>query len=474
MKLSIRQKLFLLSLIVLAGNGVLGYAVYESNQKLHSSEQWVHHTELVIYQSANILSTAKDIETTSQGFVITGDSTFLDPLYSAKKTAFNNLVRLKYLTKDNPSQQRRIDSLDRYFYKLLTFSFKTIELRSKQGLTPAIAFISTKTDNSNADSIGKITDAIQKEENGLLRVRNQTNERSVEAFKLFSRVMFISMVGFTILLIIFISKYLLQNKEKENRVVELAIANEERTKMVSDLMLRNIDLEQFAYIISHNLRAPVANIIGASSAFNDPDLSTDDKKILINGINTSVMRLDDVVKDLNRILQVKGEINETKEIVHFSTLVDEIKSSIQNLVDKHGIEIKYDFSEINGFLTLRAYLYSIFYNLISNSIKYRRQDVHCLIEIKSSLTKNKLELIFTDNGMGIDLKKSGDQIFGLYRRFHNNTEGKGLGLFMVKTQVQALNGKISLQSKENVGTTFKIEFEIGSPVQTTQGLKIQG
>ena len=460
MRLSIRQKLFLLSLIVLAGNGVLGYAVYESNQKLRSSEQWVNHTELVIYQSANILSIAKDIETTSQGFVITGNSTFLDPLYSAKKTAISNLVQLKHLTQDNPSQQRRIDSLDLYINKLINFSFKTIELRSKQGLIPAIAYISAKTGIGYADSIRKSIDAVQQEENRLLRLRNQANEHSVNAFKLFSRIMFISMVGFAILLIFFISKYLLQNKEKEKRMVELAIANEERTKMVSDLMLRNIDLEQFAYIISHNLRAPVANIIGASTALSDPELSTDDKKILINGINTSVTRLDDVVKDLNHILQVKGDINETKEIVHFSTLVDEIKSSIQNLVDKHGIEIKYDFSEINGFLTLRAYLYSIFYNLISNSIKYRRQHVHCLIEIESSLVKNKLELIFTDNGMGIDLKKSGDQIFGLYRRFHNNTEGKGLGLFMVKTQVQALNGKISLQSKENAGTTFKIEFEI--------------
>src|SRR5580692_7840188 len=129
MRLSIRQKLFLFSLIVLAGNGVLGYAVYESNQKLHGSEQWVYHTELVIYQSANILSIAKDIETTSQGFVITGDSTFLDQLYSAKKTVFGNLVQIKHLTQDNPSQQRRIDSLDLYIHKLLNFSSITIELR---------------------------------------------------------------------------------------------------------------------------------------------------------------------------------------------------------------------------------------------------------------------------------------------------------------------------------------------------------
>jgi len=129
-------------------------------------------------------------------------------------------------------------------------------------------------------------------------------------------------------------------------------------------------------------------------------------------------------------------------------------------VDKYDIEIKYDFSEIDGFLTLRGYLYSIFYNLISNSIKYRRKEINCRIEIKSHLTKNKLELTFSDNGMGINLKKSGDLIFGLYRRFHSTAEGKGLGLFMVKTQVEALGGKISVQSLENIGTEFKIEFKL--------------
>jgi signal transduction histidine kinase len=170
------------------------------------------------------------------------------------------------------------------------------------------------------------------------------------------------------------------------------------------------------------------------------------------------MRLDEVVKDLNHILQVKGDINETKEIVHFSTLVKEITFSIQNLVDKYNIEINYDFSEIDGFLTLRGYLYSIFYNLISNSIKYRRKGIHSVIEVKSRLVNNKLELTFSDNGMGINLEKNGDQFFGLYKRFHSSAEGKGLGLFMVKTQVEALGGKISVQSQEGVGTEFKIEF----------------
>jgi signal transduction histidine kinase len=110
-------------------------------------------------------------------------------------------------------------------------------------------------------------------------------------------------------------------------------------------------------------------------------------------------------------------------------------------------------------VTLKSYLYSIFYNLISNSIKFRQKQVPCIIEIKSNLLKNNVELIFTDNGMGIDLKKKGDHIFGLYKRFHPHTEGKGMGLFMVKTQVETLSGKISIESEVNKGTQFRIEFE---------------
>jgi len=226
------------------------------------------------------------------------------------------------------------------------------------------------------------------------------------------------------------------------------------------ILQRNKDLEQFAYIISHNLRAPVANILGAGSRLNDPLLSKEKQKILSNGLNESVTKLDNVVKDLNHILQVKREINEIKEKVRFSKLVNDIKISIKNLIDNDDIEIKYDFSEIDELLTLKSYLYSIFYNLISNSIKYRQQQVPGIIEIKSHHVKNKIELIFTDNGMGIDLQKRGDQVFGLYKRFHTNIEGKGMGLFMVKTQVETLGGKISIKSEVNKGTEFKIEFEI--------------
>jgi CHASE3 domain sensor protein len=134
MKITIRQKLFLSVFIILMCNSVAVYLVYKSNQRLLNSEYWVHHTEQVIYQSANIRSLGQDIETASRGYVITCDSAFLEPLHNAKKTTFAHIAQLKQLTSDNYAQQQRIDSLDMYMHQLVNFSFKTVELRNKQGL----------------------------------------------------------------------------------------------------------------------------------------------------------------------------------------------------------------------------------------------------------------------------------------------------------------------------------------------------
>jgi signal transduction histidine kinase len=244
-----------------------------------------------------------------------------------------------------------------------------------------------------------------------------------------------------------------------HNISERKLAELERTKITTELIQHNKDLEQFAYIISHNLRAPVANILGAARAMNHPRLSANEKDILSRGLKESVTRLDNVVRDLTHILQVKREINEVKEKIQFSQLVDDIKASIKNLIEDK-IKINCDFSEINEFLTLKSYLYSIFFNLISNSIKYARPQVPCFIEIKSRLVNDRVELTFIDNGMGIDLEKKGDQVFGLYKRFHTKIEGKGIGLFMVKTQVETLGGKISLKSEVNKGSEFKIELAL--------------
>jgi PAS domain S-box-containing protein len=233
----------------------------------------------------------------------------------------------------------------------------------------------------------------------------------------------------------------------------------ERTKITDDLTLRNKDLEQFTYIISHNLRGPVATILGLSTLIQTKNLSKKANNECLAGLEISAKKLDETIVDLNNILRTRSGISEKKRFVELSDIVGDIKESIHNLIDREKVVIKIDFSQIDEIFTIKSYLYSILYNLISNSIKYRKPGEIPVIEIRSLKHNNNVILIFKDNCMGIDLNLHGDKVFGLYKRFHLNVEGKGMGLYMVKTQIETLGGKVSLKSEVDKGTEIILEFE---------------
>ncbi|RYZ97991.1 MAG: PAS domain S-box protein, partial [Sphingobacteriaceae bacterium] len=241
-------------------------------------------------------------------------------------------------------------------------------------------------------------------------------------------------------------------------ITDKKIADIERDKITADLVQRNKDLEQFTYIVSHNLRAPVANILGLSNLLNDVDACEDESQEVLKALSNSVTSLDKVILDLNNILQVSQEVNDKVEQVSLPDLVEEIRSGISQMMDKNRVTLTYDFSEVGEILTLKTYLYSIFQNLIINSIKYRRADTDPVISIKSKLNTHRVCIFFDDNSKGIDLAKYGPHIFGLYKRFDTSVEGKGMGLFMVKKQVESLGGSISVKSELNKGTEFKVEL----------------
>lgn len=236
-------------------------------------------------------------------------------------------------------------------------------------------------------------------------------------------------------------------------------AEDERETLISDMIQRNRDLEQFTFIISHNLRAPTANIIGFTEILQDENLSQEERQIFLVNLAKSVKGLDAVIKDINTILQVKQEVNENKEIISFTSIVNQIYNSMGNAIEKRKVNIITDFEAIDEIFSLKVYMYSIFHNLISNSIKYGKPNEAPVIRIKSKIEYGNIILTFNDNGLGFDMKTKGDKVFGLYKRFHSHVEGKGMGLFMVKTQVEAIGGNITVKSEVNVGTEFTIEFK---------------
>ena len=232
----------------------------------------------------------------------------------------------------------------------------------------------------------------------------------------------------------------------------------QREKITLELMERNNNLEQYAYIVSHNLRAPVANILGIANLVEMPDTEMKDKQEALAHLFSSARRLDEVIRDLNMILQVQQNIHEQKEDVNLDEVVKDIQIAILDLLRKSQVEITTNF-KVKAVSTVKSYLYSIFYNLVTNSIKYKREGTRPVIRITSEQADNHVRIKFVDNGLGIDLEAHGSKIFGLYNRFHvDHAEGKGIGLFMTKTEVEALGGKISVKSQVNIGTEFLIEL----------------
>ncbi len=231
----------------------------------------------------------------------------------------------------------------------------------------------------------------------------------------------------------------------------------ERETMTADLVQRYKDLEQFTYIVSHNLRAPVANIMGLSNMLNTFDFNLTEREDVLTALGTSINMLDQITLDLNNILRVHGSMHKRIEPVVFQSLVDDITQRLSLLISEEHATIKTDFYGAEKIFTIKSYLHNIFYNLIINGIRYRQPGLDPFISISAVEKDDKLEIMFKDNGRGIG-EENLKNLFGLYRRFDTSVEGKGMGLFLVKMQVENLGGKISVQSKVGIGTIFKLEF----------------
>lgn len=253
-----------------------------------------------------------------------------------------------------------------------------------------------------------------------------------------------------------VSSDITERKNADNKLLEL---NRNLRNYTAELVTANKGLEQFSYIVSHNLRAPVANILGLGELLTTEDYPHDLKQQLLQEVISNIRRLDTIITDLNDILQVKVDMSEKKEQIDLMELTQGITHGIGRIIKQEKVEVRTDFSDFKEFHAPKSYLHSIFSNLIFNSIKYRRPGVKPVIEIKTKEDQDHWVFEFRDNGMGMDLKRRENQVFGLYKRFHTHVEGKGMGLFMVKTQVELMGGKIEVFSKVNEGTRFVLEFK---------------
>ncbi len=240
-------------------------------------------------------------------------------------------------------------------------------------------------------------------------------------------------------------------------ITSLIIRQQELEALVGITSEQNKRLINFTYIVSHNIRSHVANIIGIVN-LNELDESAVGDKTALSFIKKSSSSLDETIKALNDIISIQNNTNLPMTTVNVQSEIKKIVESLTMLFYKKGIVINYLLGDEDEIFTNPAYFESILLNLITNSLKYRSTERSLIINIDIQELPDYYLLTFNDNGIGIDLDRHRDRLFGMFNTFNGNQDAKGMGLFIVKTQVEALKGYIEVESELGECTTFKIYF----------------
>ena len=232
----------------------------------------------------------------------------------------------------------------------------------------------------------------------------------------------------------------------------------ERELMIKELLKSNADLKQFSFITSHNLRAPLSNITGILNILDYESLNEYNQK-MITMLDKSVKQLGQTIDDLAKILILKNNVNVEMANIDLAETFHHVKSVFVNTLNDVCAHVVTDF-KVSHISFNPTYFESIMVNLISNAIKYRSTNRSLVIHVATRFGSNDdIVLEFSDNGIGIDMKRHKNKVFGLYQRFHDHIEGHGLGLFIIKSQIVALGGKIDMRSEVDKGTTFIIRLK---------------
>ncbi len=242
-------------------------------------------------------------------------------------------------------------------------------------------------------------------------------------------------------------------------VTEEKKQEKEKEQLIRELTLNNKDLKQFSYITSHNLRAPLSNLTGLLNLIEDIEVENPELRDIIQGFNKSTHLLNETIDDLTKVMIIKDNTSIQKENVSLNEVFENVFSQLTFQIESHKPILRINFEKVSVLNINKSYIESILLNLLTNALKYSAEDRTLRISITAHQEEETVVLIFKDNGIGIDMERNKDKVFGLYQRFHNHPDSKGLGLYLVKSQVEAMGGSINIKSEVNKGTEFTLIFK---------------
>lgn len=249
------------------------------------------------------------------------------------------------------------------------------------------------------------------------------------------------------------TKYILISRD----INQTKAATEEIKRLYEISQVQNKKLVDFTYIVSHNIRSNSCNI----SMLLDLIEETEDEvenQFYFKLLKESNEKLTETLHYLNETINIGNNNEDLKIAVNVKKEVEKVLEALNLLIKKENIKIIIKIDDDLLVETIPAYFESVLFNLVSNSIKYKSNINEPLIEISAEKIGSLFTISVKDNGLGIDLEKNKEKLFGMYKTFHNNDDAVGIGLFMTKNHVEKIGGKIEVFSKVNKGSEFKVSL----------------
>jgi PAS domain S-box-containing protein len=222
--------------------------------------------------------------------------------------------------------------------------------------------------------------------------------------------------------------------------------------------LQNGRLKNFAHIVSHNLRSHAANLKLISNELIEsyPELQKDELANMLANVSSNLL---DTIGHLSEVATMNVNEHIKNEKTFLQSATDRVIESVHAIARSNGVKLINEVDNDHAILAFPAYLESVILNLVTNAIKYASPERESFVKLVSQEQDGFIVLKVTDNGLGIDLNRHGAKLFGLYKTFHKHHDSKGVGLYITKNQIDAMGGKIEVESKPNEGSCFSVFFK---------------
>jgi len=234
---------------------------------------------------------------------------------------------------------------------------------------------------------------------------------------------------------------------------------DDRNLLITDLTKINTDLKQLTFTASHDLRTPVGNLLSVFDLLDTSRINDEETLEFINILKSATHSLKDTLNKYVDSLIQKENVQAQVEELDIEESLNVVLWSLGFLMKSSNAVLRTDFTQLKTIKFNKAYLESIFLNLLTNSIKYSKPGLYPEISIASKRNNGTSQLIFTDNGQGFDMDKAKDKLFGFNQKFHNGSDSKGIGLYLVHSHITSLGGKIAVKSAPGEGAEFVISFK---------------